>query len=281
MAETISVGVADNSPVTKALRLLAHVARCKEPVALAELSRMIGLPKPTTQRLLRTLVSAGFVQRDPLTRRHLIGTVFEDIALSALRHGTGHGTRRLVMDRLAQRLGTRINLVVLRAGNVLFVEWVESTSPLRVDIDPTTAMPVHCTASGKLLLAYGPQELRDSVLRSEPFSAHTRNTITSARALRAELAQIHRRGYSEDNEELLPGVNCLAVPLFNRDREVVAALAAMAPVASVPLPQLRRHLPELNEAARRISQELGGASTRATAAPPRSTSRLARPGTRL
>jgi IclR family acetate operon transcriptional repressor len=268
MTETASVGIGDKSPVTKALRLLAHVARCKEPVALAELSRVIGLPKPTTYRLLRTLESAGFVQRDPLTRRHLIGTVFEDVALSVLRHGTGHGTRRLVMDQLAQRLGARINLVVLRSGNVLFVEWVESTSPLRVDIDPTTPMPVHCTASGKLLLAFAPQELRDSVLRSAPFPARTRNTITSARALQAELTEIRRRGHSEDNEELLPGVNCLAVPIFNRDGEVVAGLAAMVPVASVPLAQLRRDLPDLSEAARRISQEIGGASTSATAALP-------------
>ena len=88
MNEMLPLSVrADKSPVTKALRLLVHVARCKEPVALAELSRMMGLPKPTTYRLMRNLESVGFVQRDPLTRRHLIGSLFEDIALSALRHG--------------------------------------------------------------------------------------------------------------------------------------------------------------------------------------------------
>jgi IclR family transcriptional regulator, acetate operon repressor len=264
MSETSSLlGRNDRSPVTKALRLLVHVARRKEPVALSELSRTIGLPKPTTFRLLRNLECIGFVQRDALTRRYLIGLLFEDIALSALRHGAGHSARRLLMDQLAQRLGARINLVVLRSGNLFFVEWVESTTPLRVDIDPATSMPVHCTASGKLLLAFGPPELRDDVLRSAPFPPRTKNTITSARALRRELAEIRRRGYSEDNQELLQGVICLAVPVYNHAGDVVAALAAMAPVASLPLERLRRHLPDLQQSAARISRQLGGAASAA------------------
>jgi IclR family acetate operon transcriptional repressor len=270
MNETLCVTTqADRSPVTKALRLLVHVARCKEPVTLSDLSRTIGLPKPTTYRLLRNLEGIGFVQRDPLTRRYLIGLLFEDIALSALRHGAGHGARRLLMDQLAHRLGARINLVVLRSGNLFFVEWVESTTPLRVDIDAATSMPVHCTASGKLLLAFGPRELRESVLRSAPFQSRTKNSITSARTLNRELAEIRRRGYAEDNEELLQGVNCLAVPVYNHAGEVVAGLAAMAPVASLPLEKLRRHLPELQDSAARISQDLAGEASAGAPAPVR------------
>jgi IclR family transcriptional regulator, acetate operon repressor len=267
MNETLSR--ADRSPVMKALRLLVHVARGKESSALAELSRTLGLPKPTTYRLLRTLESAGFVQRDPLTRRYLIGLLFEDIALSALRFGAGHRARRLLMDQLAQRLGARINLVVLRSGNLSFVEWVESTSPLRVDIDPATSMPVHCTASGKLLLAFGPPELRAGVLRSAPFPVLTKNTLTTARALRRELMEIRDRGHAEDNEELLPGVNCVAVPVYNLAGDVVAGLAAMAPVASLPLPKLRRYLPDLLDCSARISRDLGGEATVDAVAPRR------------
>jgi DNA-binding IclR family transcriptional regulator len=251
---------------------------------LSELSRSLGLPKPTTFRLVRTLESAGFVQRDPLTRRYLVGSAFEDIALSALRFGAGHGARRLLMDRLAQRLGARINLVVLRSGNLSFVEWVESTTPLRVDIDPATSMPVHCTASGKLLLAFGPPELRESVLRSAPFPARTKNTLTTARALRRELVEIHGRGYAEDNEELLQGVNCVAVPVYSRTGDVVAGLAAMAPVASLPLAKLRRYLPDLQDCAARISHDLGGEAS----ADPAALGRLvrlptdkSRPGSRI
>ena len=247
----------DKSPVLKALRLLAHVAASSEPPTLAELSRAMQLPKPTTFRLARALESAGFVRKDPLTLRYQIGTTFENVALSGLRNSAAHGTRRLLMNQLAEQLGARVNLVVLKAGNLAFVQWVESTAPLRVEIRGDLPMPVHCSASGKLLLAFGPVELREGVFRSAPFTGYTKNTITTARGLAKELDAIRKRGYSVDDQELLSGVNCLAVPVHNRARQVVAGLAVMAPVASLPLEKLKRHVPDIKACAAGISAELG------------------------
>jgi len=259
MNETLSLETSsDRSPVTKALRLLAHVARRKEAVTLADLSRTLGLPKPTAYRLAAALEATGFLERELIGRRYRIGSTFEEIALSALRHGAGHGARRVLMDQLAQRIGARINLVVMKAGCVAFVEWVESTTPLRVGIDPATPMPVHCTASGKLLLAFAAAEVRREVLRAAPFSALTPHSITSARALERELERIRARGWSEDDQELLLGVNCLAVPITNRAGEVVAGLAAMAPVASLPLAELRGFIPQMREVASRIACDVAG-----------------------
>jgi DNA-binding IclR family transcriptional regulator len=161
------------------------------------------------------------------------------------------------MNRLADRLGARINLVVLKAGNLSFVEWVESTTPLRVDIGSGSPMPVYCSASGKLLLAFGSDELQEHVLSSAPFVASTKKTITSTRGLARELDKIRRRGFAEDDQELLPGVNCLAVPIYNRAGEVVAGLAVMAPTASLPLEKVRSQLSEIRECAASISGELG------------------------
>jgi len=287
--ETLETG-RDRSPVLKALRLLAHLAANKEPVALADLSRALKLPKPTAYRLARSIESAGFVYKDPLTRRYRVGAAFEDLAVSALRYGAGHAPRQLLMNGLAERLGVRVNLVVLKAGNLSYVEWVESTAPLRVDIRNSAPVAVHCSASGKLLLAFGSDELREHVLRSAPFAAYTKKTITSRRTLAREFEKIRGRGFAEDNQELLPGVNCLAVPIYNRAREAVAGLAVMAPVASMPLEKIRSHLPEIRECATAISKELGwrpnaGASALATArhannGQARSSKRVARKGTR-
>lgn len=116
---------AANSPVLKAMRLLSEVARSDVAVTLADLSRALDLPKPTSLRLARALESVGFVHKDPLTGRYAIGRGFEDIALCALRNSAGHDTRRLIMDELAARIGARVNFVVLKAGRVLHVEWVE------------------------------------------------------------------------------------------------------------------------------------------------------------
>lgn len=246
----------DKSPVLKALRLLAHVSASPEPVALADLTRALNLPKPTSYRLASALEAAGFLEKDPLTKRYIVGAHFEDVALSAMRNGAGHDTRRLMMDALAERIGARINVAVLKSGKLLLVEWVESTSPLRINLQPETHIPVHCSASGKLLVAFGPERLQSVFLRSTPFTALTRHTIVSSRAMMRELAEIRRRGFAEDNEEFLPGVNCLAVPVRNGSGEVVAGLAAMAPAMALPLTKLRRHVPDLLECAARITEEL-------------------------
>ena len=247
---------ADKSPVLKALRLLSHVAQCHEPLMLADLSRAVRLPKPTSYRLASMLERAGYMRKDPLTLRYSIGPKFEDIALSGLRNGGAGARRRFLMDSLARRVGARVNFVVMRAGELLNIAWVESTSAIRVDINPDLQVPVQCTASGKLLLAYAKDEVRERFLRTAPFRASTPASITTARALKEEFGRIRNRGYSEDREELIQGVNCLAVPVRNGAHEVVAGLALMAPVAVLPLTQARAYLPELHACAEAIAQEM-------------------------
>jgi len=267
MDETISgVGEAEKSPVLKALRLLTHVAGHREPVALAEMARALRLPKPTTFRLAAALEGAGFLYKDPLTKRYLVGRHFEDVAFAAMRNGAGHSIRRLMLDELAERIGARINVAVLKSGKLLLVEWVESSAPLRIDLKPETHIPVHCSASGKLMAAFGSAKLQELFLRGAPFKALTKKTIVSSKAMARELAEIRRRGFAEDNEEFLPGVNCLAVPVRNAAGDVVATVAAMAPVMMLPLPKMRRHVPELLECATRISEELA-LTPRATGRP--------------
>jgi IclR family acetate operon transcriptional repressor len=262
--------------VTKALRMLAHLAVAREPVTLAEISRALKLPKPTTYRLAKSIECAGFLHKDPLTRRYSLGTAFENLAFNALRHSAGQAPRRLLMNALAEKLGARVNLVVLKAGNLSFVQWVESTAQLRVDFGTDTPMPVHCSASGKLLVAFGSDELREHVLRSAPFRSYTKNTITSARTFTRELAKIRRQSYSEDDQELLPGVNCLAVPISNCKGEVMAGLAVMAPAAIAPLETLRAHLAEIRDCACCVARALGwdtAAAIKPVAAPVECTGR--------
>lgn len=251
-----TVAQVDKSPVLKALRLLSHVAKCQEPVMLADLSRAVSLPKPTSYRLASMLERAGYMRKDPLTLRYSIGPKFQDIALSGLRNGGAGAGRRFLMDALARRVGARVNFVVMRGSELLNVAWVESTSLIRVDINPDLQVPVQCSASGKLLLAYAKDAVRDRFLRTAPFKGTTPNSITTALGLRREFARIRSREYSEDREELIQGVNCLAVPVRNRGGEVVAGLALMAPVAVLPLAQARAFLPELRACADAIAAEM-------------------------
>lgn len=247
-------------PLARAVSILEYVVTQEEPPSLAQLSRALELPKPTTHRLANALERVGLLRKDPLTRRYRAGQTLEALAFGAIRAGAGHGARRFQMQALADRVGERVNLGVLVADTAPHVAWADSVSPFRegtrLDVDPGLRLPLHCTANGKLLLACAPAASRGAVLGAAPYRGYTRSTITSAGALRAELARIREQDFAEDAEEFIDGVICVAVPVRNRRARAVAGLAIMAPVARLSLARAREYLPELRACADAISREL-------------------------
>jgi DNA-binding IclR family transcriptional regulator len=241
----------ENSPVVKALRLIAHLADAREPVPLSELTRALVLPKATIHRLAGLLEAVGYLQKNPLTLRYSLGAQFEEVARAARRSCGAH--RRRLMNELSGRLGVRTNFAVLKAGRM--IEWLESSSPARIDSKPHSHRPAHCCASGKLLLAFAPPELRERFLAAAPFRPFTRSTITAADTLRRELAAIRRRGWAEDNQEFMQGITCLAVPVRDRSGSVVAGLAVMAPAHDFPLARARDNIAAIQACADAISAE--------------------------
>ena len=249
-------GEASSSPVLKAISLLAHVARAATPVSLAALSAAARLPKPTAHRLAGLLEQSGLVRKDPLTRRYVVGTVLLEIGFDALRSAPAHRNRQLLLERLSEKLGETVNLGVLSGGEVLYLDRVEASWPLRMDFKPGSRVPLHCTANGKLFLAYAEPSARHRLLRGLRLVPLTSRTITSrARLLRA-LAEIRRRGWSEDDEEFLAGVCCLAVPVRDCRGHVVAGLAVSAPSARFTLERAREHVPDLQRVAEALGAEL-------------------------
>lgn len=239
--------------------MLLRTAQDETPVTLAGLSTAVNLPKPTVHRIAGMLEREGLLYKDPLTRRYSVGKTLHDLCFHAIRNGPPHHDRQLILGRLSEKLGETINLGVLSGGEILYVERVESAWPLSINFKPGSRVPLHCTANGKLLLAFAPSRRRDRLLASLPMEPRTRNTLTDRDALRRELAEIRRRGYSEDNEEFLAGVCCLAVPVRARGGRVVAGLAVSAPSARFPLDNARGYLPDLQACAEELRPHLGAA----------------------
>jgi DNA-binding IclR family transcriptional regulator len=107
-----------------------------------------------------------------------------------------------------------------------------------------------------LFLASMSRERRSRVLGQLTLRSLTANTLTDAAALRADCERIAERGYSVDNEEFIPGLVAVAVPVRDRSGETRAAMAVHAPVARMSLAQMLEHLPALQEAAARMTELL-------------------------
>ncbi|WP_338090183.1 IclR family transcriptional regulator C-terminal domain-containing protein [Sinorhizobium meliloti] len=120
---------------------------------------------------------------------------------------------------------------------------------VRVHLEPGSRVPLHCPASGKLLLAHMDAQQRQKLLASLTFERFTPATIMSADALETEFAEILCDGYSTDREEFMMGLIAIAVPVFDRNGRVVASLACHAPKARMTL-DARRYVPVLQSAAR-------------------------------
>jgi len=115
------------------------------------------------------------------------------------------------------------------------------------------AVPLHCSALGKVLLAYGAASMP-----TEPFEARTVRTITTRAALTTELAEVRRRGYAVTDEELEPGLVAVAAPVFADGAAAIAAISVSAPAVRLTADMIPVTAAACISAADGLSAMLGG-----------------------
>jgi len=213
--------------VDRAAQLLIEVVHCQGPVTFTELTSSSGLAKSTTSRLLMALERNGLVQRDS-RGGFRPGEVFVSYAW---RSGAEAGlipVAQPFLDRLGEASGETINLGVASLGLVEQIAQVDSTYMIGGTNWVGLSVPLHCSALGKVLLAYGAAQLSGQ-LPGGALERRTDKTVTSEAALRTELATVRTRGYAVTDEELEPGLIAVATPIRGYDGAVVAALSVSAP----------------------------------------------------
>jgi len=244
---------ASDTPVLRLVALLERVASRHEPFALQGLVEDTGLPKPTLHRMLQQLEGAGLLRRESDGRRYGTGVRLRQLAENLLLNDTLHGARRAVLRQLVEEVGESCNLTALSGSDVIYLDRVETAAPLRFYLHPGSRVPVHCSASGKMFLAQMSPLQRKRLLAHAPLQAYTASTITVLSKLESEVAQVRRNGYALDNEEFLPGLVCLAVPVpaLKGDTRSRANLcvALQAPAMRLSAETALKWLPVLRRAA--------------------------------
>lgn len=241
------------SSAERCLRLLAVLAQEGRALSLAELGVRLGLPKATTHRLCAQLVEGGYLARDTDEKSFAVGPALRRLALDTLNHGVVRGLRHEVLAELVMQIGETCNFTTLDGTQVLYIDRVEAQWPLRLTLDVGSHVPLHCTASGKLLLAHLPRDERDALIGQLSLTRMTRHTLTQAKALREACEAIAQADHACDREEFIDGLIAVAVPVRDAAGQVRAAIALHAPTARLSLAEAERRLPALHAAARRMT----------------------------
>lgn len=245
----------DASVVSRVLRLVTAVSQSDGTRSVAELAVETGLPKPTVHRLCQQLERGGYFLRDLSSRHYGVGPRLWELGLNIVNSGL-RPERRAILQRLSNETGETCNLSMRVRDELVYIDRVESRWPLRLHLEPGSHVPLHCTASGKLLLSAMSKARRHRLLTITGLPAHTPKTITDLDAMEREAERIRQRGYSIDDEEFLEGLVALAVPLHNRNNHIVAGIAVHGPKPRLSVDRALSHLPSLKKAALDLEEML-------------------------
>ena len=245
------------STVRNAARLLKVFRSREADLGVSELARRLGLGKSTVHRMLTTLVAEGLIEQNPRTGGYRLGIVMFELGEAVRVHMDLHAAVGPVLGQLRTQTGESSQVGVLDGHEVVYVDRLESAHSLRLFTETGRRVPVHCTSSGKVLLAYLPEARRQAVLRAAPLTALTPHTITDPERLAAELARVRRRGWAEAINEREIGLASIAAPVRDISGDVMAAISIGVPLARCSVMSLRRLAPVIVEAAEAASRRLG------------------------
>lgn len=251
-----------SSALGKAITVLETVIDRTSPVSIGALAMWLGLPKQTVHRIVRQLVDEGLLERAPGSDGYTAGRRLRRLSERTMEQSLQTATVRAILQRLVGALGETCNVGMLDGPEVIYLERVECDWPLRMQLQPGSRVPAHCTGIGKMLLASLDSRSRRRLVESLPLQTFTEQTITDPNRLLDELKNIRRQGYALNDQENTTGMMGLAVPIRGHDGNAIAGLAVHAPVARLAPTSALTKLSQLQSAAEdigtAITNEHGG-----------------------
>ena len=236
----------------RGLQIIEVIAAIGSSATLAEIARKTGLPRSTAHHLLHALVEFGYLVQDGNARSYTLAPKLFRLTGSSWTREQLAEIAMPYLDELSRRTGEGTSLAILRDGVVTIIAKREPEGPVRVVQEVGARRPIYCTAVGKALAAWLPEQELSGIINRTVFKRLTPNTLTSPTAFRRELARIRATGFALDNEEHIEGIRCIATPVRDHSGEVRASLCVVGPKNRLP----QRRLAEMRQALAAVSADL-------------------------
>lgn len=228
------VSVIGNTPVgtlARGLDILSLFARRGPELSQTEISAALSLPLATVHRLTGVLSERGFLERDPRSRRLRLGLELTRLLPPLLSGMQLPDLARRPLVELAARTRETVNLAVLQSSEVVYLLSETGDRLLTFQASVGQRLPAYCSALGKCLLAYLPEEVAQARLGPGPWEARTAQTLTTWKELAPALAEIREDGISYSAEEYEIGLVSIAAPIYWTDGPGSAAINVSLPAS--------------------------------------------------
>jgi len=213
--------------LVKACEILSVLAERRDGISSAEVETLVNVPRTSAFRILRTLCAEGMVEK----RGKLFfgGPVLMKIGLKSLQSSQVRPLSIPFLDQLAERTGCTAHLAVPSGYQSLILEVHDSPNPVRVASRPGTIVPLHCSSTGKVFLAFRYEQEIEEYFAQHSCAKSTPNTIVTLEDMKQEIEQIKQHGFAVDNREYHEDVRCLAAPVYDGTGQVIAAIGITGP----------------------------------------------------
>ncbi len=246
--------------VAKAFALITVLANSDKPRGVTDLAKACGWSKSNAFRILSTLVELGIVERAEAGARYALGLRLWELGSKVVDRLDVRQLALPYMRDLAKSTDETLLLAVLDFENIIYLEQIESSQPVRAGTRIGGTAPTHATANGKALLAFQRPDVVDR-LCCAGLTRFTAKTVTSKSALEGVIAEVRKRGFALVHDEWQEGVAGVAAPVFNGDGDVIAALGVSGPSHRLNVSKAMELGPPVRNAAAKISKQLGYAGS--------------------
>ena len=245
--------------IGRAFAILEEIARSRDGVSLAELSKRVGLHNSTTFHLVKTMVTLGYVRQLKDSKRYRVGRPLFALAASSLDDVEMVSMATPILEDLSRETGESGHFAVRMGDSVVVIARTSGSGAFQLTDRVGVIRPAHATALGKIVLAaLRPEQLERYLARAE-LKPHTPKSIVEVGALRQEIEEVRRANIAYDDGEFDAELRCVAVPVRDFTGQVIGAIGVSGPIWRLSLQVLQSRAKLVQAAADKLSADFGAA----------------------
>ncbi len=243
--------------VDRVMKVLDAFERDGQELRLTDLSLRLGMPKPQVLRIVSTLQTGGYIERDPLTKRYRLGLRLFQLGMIVRQQMSLRRLAQPVLNHLAEQTHETVALFKAEPTGAICLDVIESPKGLRIFAQAGRTMPWNAGAAGKAILAYLPEPEREAILTGATFERFTPFTVTQPAQLRQVLRGIRELGYAVSADDLDPDAIGISAPVLDASHRVAGAISIGGPKSRISNDELPSIIEQVCRGAAEVSRGLG------------------------